>query len=97
MNVETLVGKALLTSDPDERAWIEDQITINLYARRLLCGNSRVIVIDGGDQGISGYNVADFRDGITDELRETVARHGWRIIEGSVLFTPRDNPRKYAR
>lgn len=88
------IGRVLMTSNPIERAWLEDQITVNLYARRLMIGNSRVLVIDAGDDGISGYDVADFGDGL-DALAVACERKGWRLIHGSALFTARDNPRKF--
>lgn len=87
------IGQILMTSNPVERAWLEDQMTVNLYARRLMIGNSRVLVIDAGDDGISGYDVADFDN--LDSLAAAVERKGWRLIHGSALFTARDNPRKF--
>lgn len=92
-NIEELTGKALMTTNPSERQWYEDQITINLYARRLLIGNSRVVVIDGGDAGCEGYDVAQIRD--MASLKASCDARGWQIVLGSVLFTARDNPRKY--
>lgn len=93
--MDHLVGQAILTTDPAERAWIEDQITCNLYARRLLCGNSQVVVIDAGEAGVAGYQRSDFRDGDIGPVAGIVARRGWRLILGSELFTPSDRPRKY--
>lgn len=93
MSVEALVGKALLTSDPSERQWIEDQITVNLWARRLLAGNHSVIVIDAGEDGTAGYTTADFPD--LDSVIAKCDARGWKVILGSVLYTIRDNPRKY--
>lgn len=89
-SIESLTGKAIMATDPRERQWYEDQITINLYARRLLCGNSSVVVVDGGDDGTQGYVGLD-----VERVREICDARGWRIIIGSELYTPSDRPRKY--
>lgn len=84
-----------MASSPEERQHYEDQVTVNLYARRLLSGNARVIVVDGGSDGISGLLLSDLRPGGLESLRETCAREGYRLIEGSALFTTSDRPRPY--
>ena len=98
--IENLMGKALLTGNPVERAFYEDQITINLAARKLMRGNHDVIVVDGGEAGMdfftldtpcNGGTIADFFDAIRREAESM----GYRVIVGSALFTAKDNARKF--
>lgn len=94
-SIESLVSKAIMTANPSERQWYEDQITVNMYARRLLIGNHSVVVIDGGDDGLAGYHVDQISD--LASLKEICDERGWKLVLGSVLFTARDNARAYPK
>lgn len=91
------IAKAILASSSAERQWYEDQMTVNLYARRLLTGNARVIVIEGSDGSIMGLTLADLRDGQAslDKIKDGAGPDTYRVVEGSALFTPRDNARPF--
>jgi hypothetical protein len=89
------IGKVMMARTDAERAWYEDQLTVNMAARSKWIGNSQVVVIDGGTDGITILSRHDFVPGGLDRVRETCKEKGWRMIEGSILFTAKDNPRPY--
>lgn len=85
------IAKILLSTDPAERQWYEDQFTVNAHARRQLRGNSRIVVLVTN----SGGELAVTPEGFDSTDPEFIARACKRVIDGRVLFTARDNPRPY--
>lgn len=94
MKIESLIGRIIMTADPAERAWYEAQIEINLYARRNLRGNASTVVIQtpaGGALVVTPQGLDD----TSPEFLATLHAKGYKILDGRVYFTPKDNPRPY--
>lgn len=89
------IGKMLM-SEGAERAWYDDQHTVNLWARKLLAGNSRVVVVVNVETGgMVGFTRAawDAAPVIAQAIIDAPDR--FRVLDGSALFTARDNARPW--
>lgn len=91
------IAKAIMATDPAERQWYTDQVTVNLHARRQLRGNSRVVVIEsaGGELAVTPEGWDEFVAGNSPTYQALMAREGTRILDGRVLFRPNDSPRPF--
>lgn len=92
------IARILMASDPAERQWLEDQLTITLHSGRNLTGNASTVVIENPTTGHSVFCTVDqLRAGLTSGSVDVdvLSAAGYRVIDGSALFTPRDRPRAY--
>lgn len=87
---ESLIGKAILSSDPAERQAAEDAVTVKLYASRMLQDQSDTVVIEMAGLSPAVMTGAKFDalsadPAVAARLAEMVA-DGARVLDGRVLF-----------
>lgn len=87
---ETLIGRAILSSDPAERQRYEDAVTVKLYAGRMLQDQSDTVVIEMAGLSPAVMTGAKYESLTADptvaaRLADMVA-DGARILDGRVLF-----------
>lgn len=94
---ESLIGKAILSSDPAERQAAEDAVTVKLYASKMLRDQSQFVVIEFGP-GFGAPMPMDAAtwDGVkeSEAVQAELARTGARVLDGRILFAK--TPRKRA-
>lgn len=102
---EALIGRAILSSDPAERQFAEDAVTVKMLASRLIFCQYTARVLDQANTVVieriaDGAPVAvmhaDSWDSVKDSpsVVETFTSELYRILDGRVLFAkPAKRPR----
>lgn len=94
---ESLIGKAILSSDPAERQAAEDAVTVKMYASKALRDQSQFVVIEFGP-GFGSPMPMDAAtwDGVKDSeaVQAELARTGARVLDGRILFAKPARARK---
>lgn len=93
---ESLIGKAILSSDPAERQAAEDAVTVKLYASKALRDQSDTVVIEA--PGYAPYVLPgaawDASVAGNPDLPATLAGQNARVLDGRILFAKPARVRK---